>query len=174
MNNLQTIITAVIAVVIGLVIGFLSSELRNISIKNQLERERDNAISAKNTIRDQWQKSVNELEATRVFLNDTLAALEVLKNYQSIDKDTQDDLDEIDNTLDDEGNPTPETYNKFKELVDNFNELNREYNTGAVSAFTMSEEDEIDIRPFIELRQEAQRLFEETTELVIKFRGQEG
>jgi len=172
-NNIQTIITAVVAIVIGLVIGFLVSEIRNISIKNQLERERDNAITVKNTIREQWQKAVDELEQTRVLLNDTLAALEVLKSYQLIDSETQKDIDELEETLDDEGSPTPETYNKFKSLVDRFNELNQEYNTGAATAFTMSEEDEIDIRPFVELKQEAQRLFEEATEIVLKFKDGE-
>ena len=171
-SNIQTTITAIIAVIVGLAIGFLVGEIRNIRQINSLERELDNAVLAKNNMREQWGLALDELNKTRVLLNDTLAALEVLRQYQVIDNETKREIDELEETLDPEGKPTQETYEKFKNLVDRMDRMSIDYNemiTGAVMAL---EEDRFDIRPFVELRYEASDLFKEAIGLVLRFRGE--
>mgnify|MGYP003563030845 CR=1 FL=1 len=132
----------------------------------ELKSERDSAVLAKEVFQEKWEVAVNELNATRVLLSDTLAALELLREYQKIDQETRNDIDELDNTLDTEGNPTEDTYDSFRRMVEEFNRLQGTMVTGSGTP------DVLDIQPFVELKEDAEKLFREATDLLLVFRGE--
>lgn len=164
-DKITLIIAIVVGIAVGFGIGYLSKALADRITIAELEKERDQALLREQTMRDQWEAAVNELNNTKVLLNDTLAALELLREYQAIDNETRRDIDNIENTLDPDGNPTEETYNEFRRLIDEMNKQNEEYNTGSIATA-----ESIDIRPFIELREEAEELFNKATELLLQYR----
>lgn len=129
---------------------------------SELKSERDEAILARVTMQKQWEEAVNELNKTKVFLNDTLAALELLRKYQLIDNDTKEDINKLKNSLGPQGEVTQDTKDVFKKLVDEFNKLNGNLGTSIMNW------EPIDITPFKELRQEAERLYNTTQEIFIE------
>lgn len=164
-DKFTLIIAIVIGIAVGFGIGYLSKALADRILIAELEQQRDRALLQKQTMQDQWEQAVNELNGAKVLLNDTLAALELLREYQSIDDETRNKINKIDNTLDPEGNPTEETYDEFRKLVEEMNKLNQEFNTGSL-AMT----DQINLRPFVELREDAEQLFDKATELLLQYR----
>lgn len=161
-----TMIVALIAgLAIGGLIGWLATSLSFKLEIAELEKERDRALLERATMQDQWEQAVNELNSTKVLLNDTLAALELLRQYQAIDNETRNEINRIENTLDPQGNPTEDTYNQFRKLIDEMNKQNQEYNTGSLASA-----ESIDITPFVELRREAEQLFNKATELLLQYK----
>lgn len=138
-------VTLIIAIIIGIAVGFgigyLSKALSDKILISELKQERDAALLEKSTMQEQWELAVNELNQASVLLNDTLAALELLRRYKSVDNETREEIDKIDNTLDPEGNPTEDTYDAFRKLVEEMNRKNQEYNTGSASTETINDQD---------------------------------
>ena len=163
-------VTIIIAVIIGLAVGFgigyLSKALADRIIIAELTQERDSALLEKNTMQEQWEAATNELNQTKILLNDTLAALELLRQYQAIDNETKKEIDELENTLDPEGNPTEDTYDEFRRMVEEMNKQNEEYNTAVATGQSIS------VEPFIELREDAEDLFNKATDLLLQYRGE--
>jgi len=160
-DKIIIIISIILGIIIGFSGGFLTKSIINKIEIAELRSERDQAVMARQTMQKQWEAAVNELLQTKVVLNDTLAALELLRKYSAVDEKTKKDVQELKKTLDPQGEPTPETEDLFRSLVDKFNELNRT---------TASKEYEpLDIAPFIELRKEAEKLYKETQRLVFDF-----
>jgi len=157
-------IIIIIGVIIGLTIGFGGGFLTKTVMTQielaQLRSERDQAVLARQTMQKQWEAAVNELNATKVVLNDTLAALELLKKYSAVDEKTRKDVQDLKKTLDPQGQPTPETEDVFRKLVDKFNQLNR--TTASLTDAAVI----LDLTPFKQLREEAEKLYKETQELV--------
>jgi DNA-binding phage protein len=164
-DKVTMIIAIIIGIAIGFGLGFLSKAIIDKVRMAELEKERDQALLQKETFRQNWEKALNELNQTKVLLNDTLAALELLRQYQQIDDETRKKIAEIDKTLDPEGNPTEDTYERFRRLIKEVNERNEEYNTAIVASI-----EEIDFEPFIELREEAEKLFDEATNLLLQYK----
>jgi len=159
-NTIKIIIIGILCLVIGGGIGWLINwGSTRIEIAT-LQSERDKAILEKTTIQLQWEKAVNELIQTKVLLNDTLAALELLKKYNLIDKKTKDEIKKIDITLDPQGNPTDDTYDEFRKLIENFNLLQK-----GTSSFSTN-----GLQPFIELRKDAEELLQKVTAMLIERR----
>lgn len=156
-STIQSVIIGIIALIIGLGIGGLAMwGIQRVKVA-EAERMKTEAILAKNTMQKQWEAAVNELNSTRVVLNDTLAALELLRQYQRIDNATRQNIDSLKNSLKD-GNITPETKNLFKSYVDDFNKLN-----GNTQALTGADEIPLwDLKPFVKLHDEAEALFKKT------------
>ncbi len=157
-------IIIIVGVIIGLTLGFgggflTKTVMTQIELAN-LRSERDQAVLARQTMQKQWEAAVNELNATKVVLNDTLAALELLKKYSAVDEKTRKDVQDLKKTLDPQGQPTPETEDLFRKLVDKFNQLN-----GITASFTDTTTI-LDLTPFKQLREEAEKLYKETQELV--------
>lgn len=160
-------ITMVIGLILGLAIGFGGGYLTKALIDKiemaELRSERDQAVLARQTMQEQWEEAVNELSATKIILNDTLAALELLREYQRIDDETRKDIDNLKKTLDPEGKPTPQTEDLFRSLVDEFNRLN-----GITNAINVGMYEPLDLEPFKQLRSEAEKLYKETQNLVFE------
>jgi len=153
-------------IVLGLVIGFGGGYLLKWGIDRvkmaELESQASEAQLARISMQEQWEEAINELSATRILLNDTLAAIELLKKYETIDNKTKKDINDLKSTLDDQGNPTQKTQDLFNSLVDNFNQLNG--NLGlAINDF-----DVLDIQPFKDLRSDAEKLYERTREITLE------
>lgn len=169
MDVLKTVLMSVLFFVIGAALGWLVNWGMTRVELAELRSERDNAVLERNTIQDRWEVAVNELNQTKVLLNDTLSALELLREYQAIDEETRDDIEEIDNTLDPEGNPTEDTYDEFRRMIEEFNRLQGKLVTDAIT----SAGDVLDITPFVRLREDAERVFKEATDLLLEFEGDE-
>ncbi len=131
----------------------------------ELTSERDVALLEKSNMQDQWELAINELSSTRVLLNDTLAALELLREYQSIDDETKKDIEEIDDTLDPEGNATEETYQAFRDMMEKFNRLQGNLVTNAGVTFKI-----LDITPFVELKKDAEGLFRTVSDMLLEYK----
>lgn len=170
-DKVVLIVAIVVCIAVGFGLGFLSKALIDRVKIADLERDKVVAERQRDNMRDQWQEAVNELNQTQVLLNDTLAALELLREYQAIDEDTREKINELDNTLDPEGKPTEDTYDRLRGLIDEYNRKNEEYNTATGTLVTNTEE--IDVEAFRRLRSEAERLYNEATELLVLFRGSE-
>lgn len=163
-DKITTILAVIIGLAIGFSIGYLGKALADRIVIAELTQERDAALLEKNTMQDQWEIAVNELNEASVLLNDTLAALELLRNYQSIDNETRKEIDDLEDTFDEEGEPTEETYDEFRKLVEEMNRQNQEYNTGSTSSGALS------IMPFIELRENAEEVLDFATYLLFQYR----
>ena len=157
--NIMLIIGLIIGILLGGVLGYVVKWGTDRVVIAELESERDIAVLEMNTMQLQWEIAVNELNKTKVLLNDTLAALELLREYQAIDQTTKDEIKKIDNTLVD-GSPTKDTYDAFKKLVEEYNKKNEEYNTASSETTTQS---------FVELTEKAEELFKTTTDMVIEY-----
>ena len=162
-DKITMIILAVLMLAVGYGGGFLTKALIDKVKMAELQSERDQAILAKQTIQEQWEIAVNELNATRVVLNDTLAALELLREYQRIDDQTREDINKLKGTLDPEGQPTDDTDEVFRSLVDEFNRLN-----GVTNSMTPPDFDSLNIELFKQLRADAEKLYEEAQDLVLE------
>jgi len=125
------IIGFIIGILVGGAIGYGARYIQGQLIIKTLESERDNALLAKINMQKEWEKAIQEVENTTTMLKDTLAAIEVLKMYQAIDEDTKKKLKSLQDTYDDENKPTDDTFDKFKQMVDEINKRNQEYNTGS-------------------------------------------
>lgn len=160
-------IMMVVGLILGLSIGFGGGYLTKALINKieiaELRSERDQAVLAKQTMQKQWEAAVNELSATKIILNDTLAALELLREYQRIDDETRRDIDSLKKTLDPEGKPTPQTEDLFRSLVDEFNRLN-----GITSSINVGVYEPLDLEPFKQLKLEAEKLYKKTQDLVFE------
>lgn len=164
-DTVKTILVGVVFIIIGGAIGALTMwGAQRVKIA-ELESERDKAVLERVTMQEQWEKAVNELNSTRVLLNDTLAALELLRQYQSIDEETRRNINRIDNTLDPEGNATEDTYEEFRNLVDEFNRLQ-----GTMVTDSGMVPDILDLRPFEQVRIDAESLFKEATDLLLQYK----
>lgn len=162
LSSIKIILASIIALVLGLGIGSLAMwGIQRVKVA-EAERMKTEAILAKNTMQVQWQKALKELNQTRVVLNDTLAALELLRQYQRIDDETKKDINDLEKTLDPEGNVTIETEDKFRSLVDNFNRLNGNLGSNGREWLLW------DIQPFKNLRQDAESLYKRTEEIAIE------
>jgi len=159
-DKMMTIVSIILGIAIGFSGGYLVKAIINKIEVAELRSERDQAVVAKQTMQKQWEAAVNELSQTKTVLNDTLAALELLRKYSAVDEKTKKDVQELKRTLDPQGESTPETEDLFRSLVDKFNKLN-----GSTATFTGTYEP-LDLKPFIELRQEAEKLYKETQQLV--------
>ena len=173
-DKFMLVVAIIVCLSLGFGMGFLSKALADRVKIATLEKERDQALLAKATMKEQWEQAVNELNQTKVLLNDTLAALELLRQYQAIDNDTRDKIKDIEGTLDPSGDPTSETYDRFRKMIEDMNKKNEEYNTAlAIATVTETEDGAVilDIRPFVELKNSAEDLFNEATDLLLKFKG---
>jgi len=158
-NDIKLIIVAILCLVVGGSIGWLINwGVTRIELATA-SSERDNAILEKITIKNQWEKAINELTQTRVILNDTLAALELLREYNKIDKETKDKINKIDVTLDISGNPTEDTYDEFKKLIEEFNKKQNNTSTSNENQYIP------------ELKKEAEILLQKVTDMLIERRG---
>jgi hypothetical protein len=170
-------IILVIAIIIGIAVGFGIGYLTKAVIDKvkiaTLEKERDQALLAKQTMKEQWEKAINELNQTKVLLTDTLAALELLKKYQAVDNETRNKIKELEKTLDPQNKPTEDTYDKFRKLVEEMNKKNQAYNTALVASIKENPDGTItlDLQPFIDLEKDAEKLFNEATNLLMQYKG---
>lgn len=164
-NYIKYITIGVLCFLVGGTIGWLINWGTTRVQLAEAESARDKAVLEKTTMQQQWQVAVNELNETKVLLNDTLSALELIKQYSAIDKSTKEDLDKIDKTLVDE-KPTEETYNEFRKMIEKFNQLQGKVATSSTSASS----EQINITPFIELKNDALNLFKEATNILVEFK----
>lgn len=161
-DKAMIIIGVIIGVTLGFGGGFLTKTvMNNVEIAN-LRAEKNEAELAKKTMQEQWQVAVNELNGIKVTLNDTLAALELLKKYTLVDEKTKQDVKDLKKTLDADGNPTQETEDLFRTLIDKFNQLNQVVTTSSMTY------QPIDLEPFVKLKEDADKLYKETQELVFE------
>lgn len=167
-DKVTLIIAIILGIAVGFGIGFLSKALIDKIEIAELEKERDSALLQKNTMQEKWELATQELSQTKVLLQDTFAALELLKQYQVIDNDTKDKIKDIDNTLDPEGKPTEDTYDKLRNLIEDYNKKNKVYNTASV----MLQFGEINLMSFVEIRKEAEKLFKEVSDLLLEVKGE--
>ena len=158
-DKILIIVAIIVCLLLGFGLGYLSKALSDKITISDLEKKVAITELAKNTMQKQWEIAVNELNKTKVLLNDTLAALELLRKYQLIDNDTKNKINKIDNTLVD-GKPTQDTYDEFKKLVEEMNKKNGEYNTGSTI---------VDTQSFIDLTKKAEELFQKATDMVIEY-----
>jgi len=164
LDTVKLIIVGVLCIAIGGLVSWLATwGVTRVEIATA-HSERDKAVLEKTTMQIQWEKAVNELTQTKVLLNDTLAALELLRKYNQIDKDTKDDIARIDITLDPSGKPTDTTYDEFRKLIEEFNRIQN--GTSAISFST-----EAGLQSFIELKEDAEKLLEKVTDMLIERRG---
>lgn len=165
-GTLKIVLFSVLFFIIGgAIAGITMWGIQRVKIA-ELEKERDNAILEKVTMKKQWEEAVNELNKTRIVLNDTYAALELLKKYQLVNKDIQKDIDSIDDTLDPDGNTTEETYQAFRDMMEEFNQLQ-----GNIPTASNGEELGIlNLQPFVELREEAEGLFKHVTDMILEYK----
>lgn len=171
MGDKFILIVGIIAgLAIGGLVGWLWTSLSKAAEIANLEKDMLIIENERDTYRDQWELAQQELNSTRVLLNDTLSALELLRQYQSIDNETRRDIDELESTRNPDGSSTDETYNRFRELVDNFNQLNEEFNTQTGPQVLPGPTIKINITDFIELRQEAETLFKTATDLLLQYK----
>lgn len=167
MNIIKTVLLAVAFFLVGGALGWLVNwGMTRVQVA-ELERDNLNLEKQIETVTEQWELAVNELSQTKVLLNDTLSALELLRQYQAVNRDVQEDVQEIRDTLDPEGNVTPETEDKFRNMIDEFNRLQGRLVTNT-STF-----EPIDITPFIDLRHDAEVLFQEAQELLLEIQPEE-
>lgn len=164
LDTVKLIIVGVLCIAIGGFVGWLATWGATRVEVATAHSERDKAVLEKTTMQLQWEKAVNELTQTKVLLNDTLAALELLRKYNQIDKDTKDNIARIDITLDPSGKPTDTTYDEFRRLIEEFNRIQN--GTSAVSFST-----EAGLQSFIELKEDAEELLKKVTDMLIERRG---
>jgi chromosome segregation ATPase len=127
-------ITMIIGIVIGAVLGggigwLVKTLLVHIKIKN-LESEINKLKLEKRNLVDKLEQMTQKLAETESLLSDTLAAMEVMRAYNAIDEETKRKVKEVKDTLDDDGKTTPETIKKYKQLIDDINKKNKDYNSG--------------------------------------------
>lgn len=158
--NVMLIIGLIIGILLGGVIGYIVKWVMDRVAIASLEKEVAISLLAKNAMQEKWEIAVNELNKTQVLLNDTLAALELLRKYQTIDDETKGRINKIDNTLDENGKPTEDTYDAFRKLVKEMNKKAEEYNTGST---------EITAQSFINLTKKAEELFKKATDMVVEY-----
>ncbi|MFW6226012.1 MAG: hypothetical protein ACOC3V_03560 [bacterium] len=163
-NKIMLILVMVVASGLGYGAGWLAKSLQVRVQIAELTAERDQAKLARQNMREQWEVAVNELNATKVILNDTLASLELLRQYASIDEQTQNDIKELKNTLDPDGEPTQETEDVFRSLVKKFNQLH-----GTVDSLDPNRIELLDLEPFKQVKRDAEKLYDETQEVVFEF-----
>jgi chromosome segregation ATPase len=164
-GTLKTVLLSVLFFVVGLGISALGMWGYYRVQMADLERERDNAKLQMITMQEQWEQAVNELNQTKVVLNDTYAALELLRKYQSVDRDIQEDIDDLEDTLDPEGNATEDTYDEFRRMMEEFNQLQGNIPTASNGA----ELEILTLDPFVELREDAEELFVRVTDMVLEY-----
>jgi hypothetical protein len=165
MDKITLIIGLTIGIIIGGVLGFtVKWGIDRVKIA-ELQSQADRDKLARENMKVQWEKAVNELNSTKVLLNDSLAALELLKQYQLIDDRTRQDINKIKDTLDDSGNITADTEDTFRNLIDEFNRLNGNISTESISELEL---EILDIEQFISLKKEAQKFYNKTIELIIE------
>ena len=165
LDKLYIIIGVIIGLVVGAIGGYITNALQNRVLIAELERDRDRAVLEKVNMQQQWQIAVNELNQTRVLLNDTLASLELLRRYQLIDDRTRRDINKIEETLDPEGEPTEETYDEFRKFVEEMNKQFREITTRAPDPDVI-----VDFTPFEEIRRDAEKLLDKSAELLFQYK----
>lgn len=127
-------ITMIIGIVIGALLGggigwLVKTLLVHIKIKN-LESEINKLKLEKRNLVDKLEQMTQKLAETESLLSDTLAAMEVMRAYNAIDEETKRKVKEVKDTLDDDGKTTPETIKKYKQLIDDINKKNKDYNSG--------------------------------------------
>lgn len=164
-SDIKIVGMSILFLIIGAGIGALAIwGMQRVKIAD-LERKAAVTTLEKENMKGQWKIAINELNATRVVLNDTYAALELLKKYQSIDRDIQENIDTLDPTFDKDGNATEDTYNAFRKMMEEFNQLQ-----GNVPTASNSEAlDVLAIDPFTKLREEAEKLFKQVTNMVLEY-----
>jgi len=134
------VVGMIVGILIGGAIGYGGRYMQDQVIIKTLESERDSALLAKENMKKEWEEALQKVENTTVMLKDTLAAIEVLKMYQAIDEETKEKLKSLRDTYDDENKPTDDTFNKFKQMVDEINKRNKKYNTGAITTTQLTTE----------------------------------
>ena len=156
-------VTAIIFIIVGFGIGYLTSSIKTKVKIAELEKSKAQLILDKKEMQEQWTKAVNELSQTKILLNDTLSALELLKQYRSIDDDTKKKINNLNQTLDPTGKPTDNTYDAFRKIIEEANKNNEEYNSTSLK---------ITINDFVEIKEKAEKLFKEVTSMLIDSRTQ--
>lgn len=124
------IILLIVGAGLGGGLGWLVKSIQTKIKMNELENRVYKAEEARRNMIEELSKKKAEISNIKKLLNETLAAMEILQAYKAIDKETQKDLDKIKNSLNEEGEVTPETYEEFAKIIDNMNKGNKEYNSG--------------------------------------------
>ena len=139
--SIEALFGMIVGLVFGLIIGYGACYVKTqITIKT-LQNEKNEALLAKNNMKEEWSKAINKLNKTETMLKDTLSAIEVLKMYQAIDKETREKLSKLKNTYDDNNNPTDNTYDEFRKMIEDLNDKNSQYNkTTATSDVAVNED----------------------------------
>ena len=128
----MTIIQIILLIIGGLFgggIGFLVKSLQAKIKMNELENRALKAEKARENMIQELSERQGELEKTKKLLRETIAAMEVLQAYKAIDEKTRKEVEEVKDSLDNEGQATPETYEKFARIIDEMNKKNKEYNS---------------------------------------------
>lgn len=163
-SDIKMVFIGIIFLIIGGGIGYVITWGSYRVIISDLKREKIEADLAKDTMKVQWELAVNELNKTQVVLNDTYAALELLKKYQKVDRDVEKDIAKLDDTLDDDGKATEDTYQNFRDMMEEFNQLNGNIPTAANGDLLKI----LDLKPFEELTKDAEELFKKVTDMVLE------
>lgn len=124
------IILLIVGAALGGGLGWLVKGIQTKIKMNELENRALRAEEARRNMIEELSKKKAEISNTKKLLNEALAAMEVLQAYKAIDKETRKDLDKIKNSLDEDDEVTPETYEEFAKIIDNMNKENKKYNSG--------------------------------------------
>lgn len=123
------ILIMLIGAALGGGIGFLVKSIQAKIKMNELENRALKAEKARENMVSELSERQGELEKTKKLLRETISAMEILQAYKAIDEKTRKEVDEVKNSLDGEGEATPETYDKFAKIIDEMNKKNKEYNS---------------------------------------------
>lgn len=131
-GGLMTVIQIILLLVgagLGGGVGYLVKAIQAKIKMNELENRALKAEKARENMIGELSKRQGELEKTKKLLRETIAAMEVLQAYKAIDEKTRKEVEEVKESLNDDGEATPETYDKFARIIDEMNKKNKEYNS---------------------------------------------
>lgn len=131
-GGLMTVIQIILLLVgagLGGGVGYLVKAIQAKIKMNELENRALKAEKARENMIGELSKRQGELEKTKKLLRETIAAMEVLQAYKAIDEKTRKEVEEVKESLNDDGEATPETYDKFARIIDEMNKKNNEYNS---------------------------------------------
>ena len=112
--------------------GFIGWLIKGIQTKIKITEYENRALIAekeKATMQTQWTLEKEKATKFQSLLADTLASMEILKAYQVVDEATKNNIKVLENTFKD-GKATEETYAKYKQMIEEINKRNSEYNKG--------------------------------------------